>query len=246
MPGLNRPALTHALTNLVARHTRFLDNELPTMRTLVKRGDVCVDVGSAAGVYTQALSHLVGPSGLVHSVEPLSFSHPLWTRVLAAKERPNVRYHPIALGAEPGRMAMRVPFGPGGAATSRSFLDWHSQGVGSNDEFTHHADVMVDVLTLDGLAEKVGLTRLDFLKIDVEGGELHVLHGGVQTVEKYLPKMYMEIEERHTARYEYGPDDIVKWLRERGYTMYSWRNGWHATDRVHDHVNNYVFRVPPR
>ncbi|WP_329101172.1 FkbM family methyltransferase [Micromonospora sp. NBC_01699] len=246
MPGLDRSTLTHIVTNLVARHTRFLDNELPTMRTLVKRGDVCVDVGSAAGVYTQALSQLVGPAGLVHSVEPLSFSHPLWSRLLAAKTRPNVRYYPVAMGAEPGRVAMRVPFGPGGAATSRSFLDWRSQGVGSNDEFTHHADVMVDVTTLDELAAEVGLTRLDFLKIDVEGGELHVLHGGERTIEKYLPTMYIEIEARHTARYEYGPDDIVTWLRERGYTMYLWRNGWHATERVCAHTNNYVFRVPPR
>ncbi|MGC9665213.1 FkbM family methyltransferase [Planosporangium sp. 12N6] len=246
MLGLSRPALTYTVANLVSRHTRYLDNDLRTLRTLVRRGDVCVDVGAAAGVYTQALSHLVGAGGRVHSVEPVAFSHPVWSRVLGARERPNVRHHAVALGAEPGRLAMRVPFGPGGADTSRSFLDWKAHGVGSTDGYAGHAEVVVDVETLDGLRVAAGLTRLDFLKIDVEGGELHVLHGGQQTIEEFRPTMFIEIEARHTARYEYDPADIVEWLTCRGYTMYLWRDGWRATDTVCPHANNYVFRVADR
>lgn len=238
-----RPALTYRLANLVSRHTRYLDHDLSVVRTLVKPGDVCLDVGSAAGVYTQALSHLVGPGGQVHSVEPLPFGHPLWTEVLAAQRRPNVVHHTLALGAEPGRVVMRVPWSRRGPATSRSFLDWKSHGLGSNDEFRYHVDVLADVETLDGLCAAAGLTRLDFLKIDVEGGELHVLQGGQQVIERFGPTLYVEIEARHTARYEYEPHDVVDWLAERGYTMYVWCDGWRATDRVCSHANNYVFRL---
>ncbi|MEV6878398.1 FkbM family methyltransferase [Amycolatopsis sp. NPDC051128] len=78
--------------------------------------------------------------------------------------------------------------------------------------------------TLDGLRAAAGLTRLDFVKIDVEGGELHVLQGGQQTIETFRPTMLIEIEARHTARYEYSPDDVVDWLTRRGYTMHAWRN----------------------
>lgn len=241
MPRITRPGLTAAAANLIARRTRYLDPELATLRDLVRSGDVCVDVGSAAGVYSQALAYLVGPNGMVHSVEPVSFSHPVWSRVLGARTRPNVRHHAVALGAEPGRATMRVPFGPYGPATSRSFLDWKSHGVGSNDEFRYHVDMVVDVATLDGLC--ADLTRLDFLKIDVEGGELHVLRGGERTVERFQPTMLVEIEARHIARYEYSVEDIVAWLTSRGYTMYAWRDGWHETDRVCLHTNNYLFRA---
>jgi FkbM family methyltransferase len=201
-----------------------------------------VDVGAAAGLYTQTLSQLVGPAGTVHSIEPVAFSHPVWTRVLGAWERPNVTRHVLALGAETGRIAMRVPYGPHGAATSRSFLDWHTEGVGSNAEYLYHVDMLVDTRTLDGFWADVDSDRLDFLKIDVEGGELHVLQGGEKTIAKFRPMMLVEIEARHIDRYSYVPEDLVGWLTERGYLMYSWRDGWEPVSQVCLHANNYLFR----
>jgi FkbM family methyltransferase len=239
---LDRSTLTSTATGLLARHTHYLDTELHTLPGLVRAGDVCVDVGSAAGLYSQALSHLAGPTGVVHSVEPLTFGHPTWSRVLGARRCPNVRHHPVALGAEPGRIAMRVPFDARGPATSRAFLDWRSHGLGSNAEYTHHADLLVDVQTLDGLCAEAGLTRLDFVKIDVEGGELHVLTGGRHTIETFRPLLLIEIEARHIARYEYSPDEVVAWLTTRGYTMHAWHQGWQPVDQVCLHANNYLFR----
>jgi FkbM family methyltransferase len=245
MLRLDRTSLTAATANLLARRTPCLETELHTLAGLVRPGDVCVDVGAAAGLYSQALSHLAGPSGMVHSVEPVFFSHPVWSRVLGAWDRPNVIRHTTALGAEPGQAAMRVPFRAHGPDTSRSFLAWKTHGLGSNAEFAHHVDMLVDVDTLDGLHAATGLTRLDFVKIDVEGGELHVLQGGQRTIETYRPTMLIEIEARHTARYDYLPDDVVDWLAGRGYTMYTWRHGWRATDKVCVHANNYLFRPDP-
>jgi FkbM family methyltransferase len=239
---LDRSSVTAAVASLLARRTTYLDTELHTLPGIVSAGDVCVDVGSSAGLYCQALSHLVGPDGLVHSVEPLSFSHPYWSRVLGAKQRSNVHHHPVALGAEPGRGAMRVPFGAYGPDTSRSFLEWNTQGLGSTADYAYHVDVLVEVNTLDGLCCRAGVNRLDFVKIDVEGGELHVLRGGQHVIETYRPAMLIEIEERHTARYDYTPDDIVEWLIARGYEMCVWRRGWQPAVQVCAHANNYLFR----
>jgi FkbM family methyltransferase len=232
----------NAVARALSRHTRYLDDEFHTLGGLVRPGDVCLDAGAAAGLYSQALSRLAGPAGVVHAVEPLTFSHPFWSRVLGARRRGNVHHHAVALGAERGRAAMRVPHGPNGPATSRSFLDWKSHGVGSNAGYTRHEEVLVDVETVDGLVDAAGLTRLDFMKIDVEGGELHVLHGAAATVERFRPTIFIEIEARHTERYEYTPDDIVAWLTGRGYRMHAWHRGWTRTDRVCAHANNYLFR----
>ncbi|GAA4552045.1 FkbM family methyltransferase [Amycolatopsis samaneae] len=237
-----RSALTTATTHALARWTPCLDTELHTLRDLVGPGDVCVDVGAAAGLYSQALSQLAGPAGTVHSIEPLAFSHPGWARVLGVWARPNVVRHTLALGAGTGRAAMRVPFGPRGPATSRSFLDWHTSGLGSNAEYPYHADLLVDTTTLDGFRDETGLTRLDFLKIDVEGGELHVLRGGARTIAEFRPTMLVEIEARHTERYDHTPDDVVRWLGEHGYHLYAWRRGWQPVDRVCPHANNYLCR----
>ncbi|PRX47042.1 FkbM family methyltransferase [Prauserella shujinwangii] len=242
MIRLDRPSLTSAVVNLVSRWTPYLDAELHTLRELVRPGDVCVDVGSAAGVYSQALSCLAGPQGAVHSIEPLPFSHPVWSRVLGARRRPNVHQHTKALGAEPGQGAIRVPFGPYGPATSRAFLDWKTQNLGSTAEYLYHIDMLVDTDTLDGFVADVSPGRVDFVKIDVEGAELYVLHGGQRTIETRRPTMLIEIEARHTERYGYSPDEVVEWLTCRGYTMYAWRRGWRPAERVCVHSHNYLFR----
>jgi FkbM family methyltransferase len=242
MVRLDRPALTNAAVRLLARRTPYLEAEILGLRDLVGPGAVCVDVGAAAGLYTLALSQLVGVHGAVHSVEPLPFVHPVWTRLLRANEAGNVHQHAGALGLAAGKGVMSVPIGRYGLVTGRSFLTGRSRGLGSNSEFCGHVDVLVDVDTLDGLGDRIGLCRLDFLKIDVEGAELHVLAGGQHTIEKYRPSILVEIEERHISRYQHSSADIVAWLVKRDYTMHVWQHGWRPADTVSDDTRNYLFR----
>lgn len=245
--GGRRAALAAASVRLAARWTPCLEAELRGLPALVAPGSVCIDVGAAAGLYTLALSRLAGPSGLVHSVEPLSFAHPVWTRLLCARGARNVRHHEVALGAEPGSGQMSVPIGRFGPVTGRSFIIRRSSGLGSNAEFAEHICVAVRVDTLDCLSAHAGLTRLDFIKIDVEGAELQVLEGGRQVIESLRPALMIEIEARHTARYRYSPDDIAGWLTRRGYSMYIWqRAGWREASRVCLRTRNYLFRPPGR
>ena len=233
-------SVTASLVSLLARTSPWLEPELTGLTELVRPGDVCLDVGAAAGLYTLVLSDLVGPSGQVHSVEPLSFAHPVWSRVLGARDRPNVRRHTLALSAEQGRTALSVPIGRLGPVTGRSFLTWQTDGVGSNAEFRDHADVLVPVDTLDHLC--AGFTRLDFVKIDVEGAELHVLQGGAHTIDTFKPSLLLEIEARHLTRYRYATEDVTRWLTSRGYTMHVWQHGWQPTATVCAHARNYLFR----
>ena len=235
-------SVTAAVVSLLARTSPWLEPELAGLPELVRPGAVCVDVGAAAGLYTLILSDLAGPAGRVHSVEPLSFAHPVWSRLLGARDRPNVHRHTLALSEQPGQTALSVPIGRLGPVTGRSFLTWQTDGVGSNAEFLDHADVLVPVDTLDHLCERAELTRLDFVKIDVEGAELQVLHGGARTIEAFRPDLLLEIEARHLTRYRYGVEDVTRWLTSRGYVMHVWQHGWQPTATVCAHARNYLFR----
>lgn len=241
---LDRAALTAAALTFLARTTPYLENELLGLAELAEPGAVCVDVGSAAGIYTQLLAERVGPAGRVLSVEPLAFAHPGWARVLRAYQRSTVSRHRLALGERPGNATMSVPAGRHGLVTGRSFLAVHTTGVGSNAEFAGQVRVDVEVQTLDGLVEQAGLTRLDFVKIDVEGGELAVLRGGRDTIDRFRPTLLVEIEQRHIDRYRHGAADVVAELTGRGYTMATWHHGWQPTDSVCAHSRNYLFRPP--
>jgi FkbM family methyltransferase len=242
--AMTRVALTAAAITALARWTPYLEKEMCGLRDLIRPGSVCVDVGSAAGLYTVALSHLAGPTGVVHSVEPLAFAHLMWARVLNARDARNVCHHAVALGAEPGTEVMSVPYGRYGLVTGRSFLTQRAGGPDSNTEFAGQIAVTVSVDTLDGLCEREAMARLDFIKIDVEGAELQVLEGGQRAIGTYMPVMLIEIEARHAARYGCSPDDVVGWLTSRGYTMHTWQRGWSAADRIHPGTRNYLF-IPP-
>jgi FkbM family methyltransferase len=69
--------------------------------------------------------------------------------------------------------------------------------------------VPIETRTLDSY----NFPKIDFIKIDVEGWEEKVLKGGMKTILKYRPKMYIEI---WAKQYEMV-SDILK--RELGYTL---------------------------
>ena len=244
-PATMQHRLTASAVTSLARWTPYLESELCGLRTLVRPGSVCIDVGSAADLYTTVLSRLAGPAGQVHSIEPLPFAHLLWARLLSARRAGNVRHHCLALGTEAGTAPMSVPVGRYGLVTGRSYLMRETGGPDSNDEFDGQVPVIVSVDRLDAFCTREAIGRVDFVKIDVEGAELQVLQGGREVIEAHRPTMLIEIEARHTARYGHSPEDVSGWLLKRGYTMHTWQRGWREADGVATGTRNYLFRASP-
>jgi hypothetical protein len=59
---------------------------------------------------------------------------------------------------------------------------------------------IIRVRSLDSfLAERPGIDRVDWIKIDVEGAELGVLRGGERTLKRYKPNLLVELHEFHRA-----------------------------------------------
>ncbi|WP_253772952.1 FkbM family methyltransferase [Goodfellowiella coeruleoviolacea] len=245
-PAVRTKAVAN-LFQLLARFTPWVEPELLGLRAVVRPGDVCLDVGAALGYYTAVLADLVGPQGTVHSVEPLLFAHPALSAVLRPRSGPNIVRHSMAFGQEPGRTVMRVPVRNGVLVTGRSFVDEGARGLGSNAEFEDHVEVNVRVETIDQFAVHRGLHRLDFVKGDVEGAELSLLHGARKTIERFRPSLLLEIEARHTERYGHSAADVADWLRERGYQMSTWSGtAWRPVDRITTRARNYLFTHPDR
>lgn len=227
----------------LARATPWVESELVGVAQVVRPGDVCIDVGAAAGFYTAELARLVGTDGLVYSLEPLRFAHATSSSALGLRSAQNVRRHAVALGTHPGEQVMSVPLRNGRPVTGRSFVAAGSNGLGSNAEFDEHIRVVVDTETFDGFCDRLGITRIDFVKVDVEGAELDVLISGQKTIERTRPTMMLEVEDRHLARFGRTSADIVAWFDERDYRMSVWTaDAWRPVERVTDEFRNYLFQ----
>lgn len=74
-----------------------------------------------------------------------------------------------------------------------------------------------EMRTLDAVAEGLALTRLDWIKIDVEGAEARVILGGLKTIAKFGPKLIIEC---HTFLDAELPNKVKQALLSvRGYTF---------------------------
>jgi FkbM family methyltransferase len=69
---------------------------------------------------------------------------------------------------------------------------------------------MIKIDALDNMNLAIDKYKIDFVKIDVEGFELHVLRGIIGTITKYKPIIFLEAFEKNFA-------DVKKFLLSMGY-----------------------------
>lgn len=149
---------------------------------LVRAGDTCIDIGANLGYYTRTLSRLAGPAGTVCAVEPVA---PV-RRVLCRNIRRcmNVEIFPFALGEKSGPIVMGNDSArtTGYMGTGQNFVN---EGGGATDRsFTAEMRRGSELFA--------GLGRIDFIKCDIEGYELHVMREMLPLLERHRPTVLIE------------------------------------------------------
>lgn len=73
---------------------------------------------------------------------------------------------------------------------------------------------------LDGFVKENEIEKLDFIKCDVEGSELFVYQGGLETIKKNKPIIFSEMLRKWAAKFGYHPNEIIELLKKLGYQCY--------------------------
>lgn len=79
--------------------------------------------------------------------------------------------------------------------------------------------ILCDVRTIDDVVKENNI-EVDFIKCDVEGAELFVFQGGLETIDKYRPAILTEMLRKWSAKFHYHPNDIIRLLAGYGYQCY--------------------------
>lgn len=74
---------------------------------------------------------------------------------------------------------------------------------------------------LDELMGKANLPSPDFIKCDVEGAELLVFQGALDTINSSKPIIMAEILRKWSAKYDYNPNQIFKLFFDIGYRAFT-------------------------
>lgn len=171
--------------------------QVAAMRHVVKHR-VAIDVGGHVGFHSYNLAHTFET---VHAFEPVALHRECFTRNVKAK---NVTLHAVALGREPGSVRMNTEDGSSGNTTV----------AGEGD---------IPMVTLDSF----GFAEVDYIKIDVEGGEADVIAGAEQTIRLCRPTVMVEQKRDFGARFGHAPKAAVDLLVSWGYRQVEELSGDH-------------------
>jgi len=180
------------------------------LRGWIQPGYVVCDIGANIGTYTVPLSRLVGSTGRVIAFEPNRPTRACLRQNIRQNRLANVTVMRAAVGETSGHACLVATEDNLGEAHLAPPADTSSKGE------------RVAVTTLDAEVAKLRLTRVDFLKIDVEGFELAALRGAERTLAAN-PRLVVqtEIVPAHAARYGFGLGELREFFASRHFSPYT-------------------------
>jgi FkbM family methyltransferase len=177
----------------------------------VPAGGTFVDIGAHIGWYSLNAAKAVGPNGRVIAIEP--------DQDTLRKLRDNIR----ASGA--GRVIVVVPVACYDSETTLPFYSAPRANTGESSLSLANASqagpvaasYQVRARRLDDILREAGVTRVDVVKIDVEGAEFRVLKGAVETLGRYRPYISVELLENGLESMGSSVHEVRAFLRSHGY-----------------------------
>jgi FkbM family methyltransferase len=144
-----------------------------------QHGDVVLDIGAYKGETTLWFADKVGPEGLVLALEPGRQTCAVLRRNIDRNQLSTmapIRVLPCAAGAHEG--------------TARFIAAGGAAALGAEGETT------VAITTVDALVAEQHLARVDFIKMDIEGGEVDALRGAEETLRRFAPRLAITVYHR--------------------------------------------------
>jgi len=181
----------------------FHEQELYVAPLLCDRRKTSIDVGASEGIYTV---HIVDRSRDCLAFEPRPTQASALTEMARCLALP-VEVEAVALSDMQGEAKLRILERDEG----RSTIERDNPLAAADSSVTH--EFTVPTRRLDDYQ----LGAVGFVKIDVEGHELAVLRGGLETIRRSLPSIHIEIEERHKPNAVTAVCDFLRSLDYHGY-----------------------------
>lgn len=212
----------------------FENAERSFVEGYVQPGMVVFDIGAHQGFYTLLASKKVGPQGKVFAFEP----SPRELKALKFNIRlnllANVEVEELALGNDQILTELYVVEGKQSGCNS----------LRSPNLADKVSRVPVQMDRLDDWLEKTKISEVDFIKLDVEGGELEVLTGAVRLLSRHpRPVILAELQDARTDSWGRRAKETAIFLANMGFRWFRPLDGGRLaslTENLEEYEGNYV------
>ena len=185
----------------------FKESSKEMLYSLMSKGQTIIDVGANVGDITMHSAKIVGAYGAVYSFEPDLENYRRLEKNLKLNKFTNITVNNFGLGNEKGIFYMK---------------NINSKNRGMNKivskdmmEGTHE----IKVNRLDSYVKENKLDKVDLIKIDVEGFEYNVLQSSTETIKKFHPIFFIELNDKHLIEQGSSAKELVQFLENENYTI---------------------------
>jgi len=200
----------------------------------LKPGAVFLDIGAHHGVFSVVAAKKVGTTGTVVSFEPSVREYHRLRLHLRLNRLRSVRAESLAVGSA--------------ACTQRFFQitsgDTTRGGFRPPASDDRVSEISVETVCLDDYILQFPLTRVDIVKLDVEGGEREVLEGASLVLTKLRPIFICEVLDAATQPWGYKARELMLMLQRFDFRWFEIRlDGSITPHEIREHypdIRNYA------
>lgn len=174
--------------------------------SLLKPGFTVIDIGSNIGQTALICAKSIGKTGKIIGFEPDTINFEKAQRNIKLNSFSNITIHNLALGQRKEEVPLKInsPQNRGGNRIDRTLTD--SKNI-------------IQVDTLDNIVSKLNISAVDLIKIDVEGFELEVLNGAKETIDKFKPLMFIEMNDKNLKEQNVSAKELLSSLLHNNYSV---------------------------
>ena len=184
---------------------------LQTRRAHFGAGVVAIDCGANVGVHTIEWAQFMHGWGEVIAFEAQERIFYALAGNITLNNCFNAKAIWAAVGAEDGTIPVPVPnyFVPSSFGSLEIKKTVNTEFIGQQIDYANEKCTTTKMMAIDGL----GLKRLDFMKIDIEGMEMDALMGAEKSITQFKPQLLIE-------KIKSNEDDIRQFIEKRGYQLF--------------------------
>lgn len=221
----------------------------PTLHRFIKRhvkpGMFCFDIGANIGSVSLHLARAVGHAGTVYCFEPIQY---VFDRLMV-----HIRANKLNDVIQPYRLALSNKTG-----TDQIWCmdNTHpNQGLASlvlSEDPDLVQTCSVSVITLDEFVKSHNIDRIDFMKVDIQGSEPHLIEGGRETLARLQPSLCIEVSPTHLMAAGSNSRSLLLALEELGYALFELNRDGRRGQRIshttvpYDYYNTAIYALPRR
>lgn len=185
--------------------------EIELMATILKPGDLFLDIGANVGYYSFKAAQFIGANGQVHAFEPVSSNVERFRSAIQRNGIDNIFVNQLAVGEVNGTVTLHLSENSHGNSGWASMVPSDKRPV--NKE--------VRQVTIDHYIQGEGIKSVRLIKIDIEGAEPEAIAGmGQLLVKGDAPEIICELNPWLLERRGLDTTAITQPLAAYGYCQY--------------------------